>query len=50
MWTDEWNKMVAESKFKNMPDFGKERKGKIVFQDHGNEVWYKNIMIKKLSK
>nr|MBC7612483.1 DUF1080 domain-containing protein [Pseudopedobacter sp.] len=48
MWTDGWNKMVAASKFKDMPDFGKERTGKIVFQDHGNEVWFKNIMIKKL--
>jgi hypothetical protein len=48
MWNDEWNKMVAGSKFKDMPDFGNERTGKIVFQDHGNEVWYKNIMIKKL--
>ena len=48
MWTEEWNKMVTGSKFKDMPDFGKERTGKIVFQDHGNEVWYKNILIKKL--
>ncbi len=48
MWTDDWNKMVAASKFKDMPSFGKERTGKIVFQDHGNEVWFKNMMIKKL--
>lgn len=48
MWTNEWNQMVAASKFKDMPDFGREKTGKIVFQDHGNEVWFKNIMIKKL--
>lgn len=48
MWNDEWNKMVAASKFKSMPDFGKFRSGKIVLQDHGDEVWYRNIMIKKL--
>lgn len=48
MWDDAWNKMVAGSKFKSMPDFGKFKSGKIVFQDHGDEVWYRNIMIKTL--
>ena len=48
MWDDAWDKMVAGSKFKSMPDFGKYKSGKIVFQDHGDEVWYRNIMIKTL--
>jgi hypothetical protein len=48
MWDDAWNKMVAGSKFKSMPDFGKNKSGKIVFQDHGDEVWYRNIVIKTL--
>lgn len=48
MWDDAWNKMVAASKFKSMPDFGKFKSGKIVFQDHGDEVWYRNVMIKTL--
>ena len=48
LWDEAWNKMVAGSKFKSMPDFGKYKSGKIVFQDHGDEVWYKNIMIKAL--
>jgi hypothetical protein len=48
MWDDAWNKMVAGSKFKSMPDFGKYKSGKIVFQDHGDEVWYRNILIKTL--
>ncbi|MFC5283342.1 3-keto-disaccharide hydrolase [Pedobacter alpinus] len=48
MWDDAWNKMVAASKFKSMPDFGKFKSGKIVFQDHGDEVWYRNILIKTL--
>jgi hypothetical protein len=48
LWTNEWNAMVAGSKFKNMPDFAKAKQGRIVLQDHGNEVWFKNIKIRKL--
>ncbi|MFT3748519.1 MAG: DUF1080 domain-containing protein [Agriterribacter sp.] len=45
---DAWNQMVANSKFKNMPGFAKAKQGRIVLQDHGNEVWFKNIKIRKL--
>ncbi|WP_017260341.1 3-keto-disaccharide hydrolase [Pedobacter arcticus] len=48
LWDAEWDKIVPASKFKEMPDFGKFRSGKIVLQDHGNQVWFKNILIKKL--
>lgn len=48
MWDDNWKKMVAGSKFKSMPDFGTYKKGKIALQDHGDEVWFRNIQIKKL--
>ena len=44
----EWRKLIAASKFVDMPDFGKFRKGRIALQDHGNPVWYKNIKIRKL--
>jgi hypothetical protein len=40
--------MVAASKFKSMPDFATFKKGKIALQEHGEEVWFKNIKIKKL--
>ena len=48
LWDDNWKKMLAKSKFKEWPDFGTYKKGHIALQDHGNDVWYKNIMIKKL--
>jgi hypothetical protein len=48
LWDDNWKQMVAKSKFKEWPDFGTYKEGHIALQDHGNDVWYKNIMIKKL--
>ncbi len=48
MWTPEWEEMIAGSKFKDMPGFGTFKKGKIALQDHGDEVWYRNIELKKL--
>jgi len=47
-WDNEWTQLVAGSKFKTMNDFGKFRKGKIALQDHGDRVWFRNIMIKSL--
>lgn len=48
MHTPEWDAMVAASKFKDMPAFGKARKGRIAIQDHDDKVWYRNIRIRKL--
>ena len=48
MWDDNWRKMVAGSKFKAWPDFGTFKKGRIDLQDHGDDVWFKNIKIKRL--
>lgn len=43
-----WKDLIAGSKFKAMPDFGKYLGGKISLQDHGNAVWFRNIKIRKL--
>lgn len=48
MTGEDWKKMVAASKFKDMPDFGKTVKGKIAIQDHGDRVWFRNIKIRNL--
>ena len=48
LWTPEWEALIADSKFKDMPNFGTFKKGKIALQDHGDLVYFKNVMIKKL--
>jgi hypothetical protein len=48
LWDENWKTMVANSKFKQWADFGTFKKGKICLQDHDNNVWYRNIKIKKL--
>jgi hypothetical protein len=39
---------IKKSKFKDMPTFMGHTEGHIVFQHHGEEVWYRNIRVKKL--
>ncbi len=48
MWDQQWNDMIAASKFHQWPGFGTFRKGRICLQDHGNMVWFRNIRIKEL--
>ena len=48
LWDDAWEKLIAGSKFKDMPGFGTFKSGKIALQDHGEVVCYRNIKIKEL--
>lgn len=48
MWDEGWRQMIANSKFKEWPGFGAFQKGKIALQDHGDDVWYRNIKIRRL--
>ena len=48
LFTPEWEALISKSKFKDMPGFGKYKKGKISLQDHGDVVHYRNLVIKKL--
>ncbi len=45
-----WHARVAESKFKNRDGFGENRSGLIMLQEHGSEVWFRNITIKQLGR
>jgi len=44
----EWDALVKESKFSNIPDFGIYKEGHISLQDHPGVISYRNIKIKQL--
>lgn len=43
----EWDRMVQASKFKDWP-FGKAERGRIALQDHGDEVAFRDLRIRRL--
>ena len=56
LWTPKWKELVDNSKFKtDFPDAyehmlncgGEDRSGYIVLQDHGDNVQYRNLVVKK---
>lgn len=49
LWTEDWKKLVENSKFKEFPAFlNPAHEGYIGLQDHGNDVWYRNIKIREM--
>lgn len=48
--TPEMDSLIAASKFRDIPDFAKKRKGHIVLQDHTDAAWFLNIKIREIKK
>ncbi len=49
LWTEDWKKMIANSKFKDYEwVVNPAKEGYIGLQDHGDDVWFKNIKLKML--
>ena len=46
--TQMWQALVNCSKFKDLPNYGNALNGNILLQDHGDDVWFKNIKIREL--
>jgi hypothetical protein len=48
LWTPAWTALVAASKFKEWPDYGKKTTGHIVLQDHGDRVQFRNLRVRRI--
>ena len=47
-YSEDWELRRSSGKWAEFPDYGKAKRGLIGLQDHGAEVWFKNIKIKIL--
>jgi hypothetical protein len=45
--TPRMDSLIAKSKYRNIKNFAQRRAGHIVLQDHGDEVYFRNIKIRK---
>lgn len=46
--SERFQQLLAESKYASVEGFADKRDGHIVFQDHGDDVWYRNVKIREL--
>ncbi len=46
--TPEWRSMVAKSKYKDFKGFGENTRGRILLQDHGTKVSFRNIKLREI--
>ena len=46
--SDDWKQRLNKSKFKDWKKFAVNDQGHIALQDHGDEVWYRNLKITRL--
>ncbi|HHN78979.1 MAG TPA: DUF1080 domain-containing protein [Phycisphaerales bacterium] len=50
MRSKDWTDRIAGSKFRVYEGFGVQPRGHICLQDHGDDVWYRNIRIREFDK
>lgn len=48
LWSEDWEQRVEASKWKNHTAYGRSPVGHVVLQDHGDEVWFRNMRIRRL--
>jgi hypothetical protein len=48
--SQEWEALVAESKFADHPGYGRAKQGHIGLQGYGRLVWYRNIKIRRIAQ
>jgi len=47
-WTPEWQKLRDSGKWKDAPDYGLAKTGRIVLQDHGSVFWFRNVKVRQI--
>jgi hypothetical protein len=47
--TPQFDSLLAASKYRGVAGFAERRAGHIVLQDHGDEVWYRNLKLRELT-
>jgi hypothetical protein len=48
--SEEWEQLVADTKFAAWPEYGRHPVGHIGLQDHGDPVWYRHIRIRPIDR
>ena len=47
-YTPEWKKLLESGKWAAFPDWGKFDEGNVSLQNHGTQIWFRNIKMKRL--
>ena len=48
-YSSDWKKLRDSGKWKDYPDYGKYDEGNISLQNHGTQIWFRNIKLKELN-
>jgi hypothetical protein len=48
-WTPEWQTLKTTGKWKDYPQYGMAKTGKLGLQNHGNMTWFRNIKVRPIA-